>query len=298
MDTSPPQTLARLGGVATWAELREHQPARALRRALREGVLVKGARGRYHGPEVAEHRVVAHAFTATVSHLSAAQHHGWKVKAAPDLPQVTVPRHRKMSKELRARADIHFADLGPSDHKSGVTTKVRTVVDCARSLSFDAALAVADSALRGGVSLAALTKAAAEVRGPGAVRVRRVIGAADARAANPFESVLRALAIEVGFEGLVPQLQIADTGIFAVVDLGDPVRRVVLEADSFAHHGQRQGLRRDCRRYTEFAILKWSVLRFSHEDVMFEQDWTRWALGAWLAQDGGLAVPSPPRLAA
>jgi len=83
-----------------------------------------------------------------------------------------------------------------------------------------------------------------------------------------------------------------------VVDLGDPVRRVVLEADSFAHHGQRQGLRRDCRRYTEFAILNWSVLRFSYEDVMFEQDWTRWALGAWLAQDGGLAVPDPPRLAA
>lgn len=292
------QALARLGGVASWAELREVLPARVIRQAVREGRMAKDARGRYRGPEVEAHRALAHALTAVLSHLSAAKAHGWKVKESPELPQLIVPRHRKVLAAQRKVASLHLADLSPDEHKDGVTVPLGTVVDCARTLAFDAALAVADSALRSGrVSAKELRTAAQAARGPGARRVRLVAQHADGRAANPFESVLRALAIEVGFS-LVPQLQIAEPGVFARVDLGDPVRRVVLEAESFAHHGTRAAVRRDCRRYTELAILQWSVLRFSYEDVMFEQDWTRWALGAWLAADEGRDVPLPPRLAA
>jgi hypothetical protein len=35
------------------------------------------------------------------------------------------------------------------------------------------------------------------------------------------------------------------------VDLGDPVRRIALEADSYAHHGGRPEFRLDCRRGNE-----------------------------------------------
>ena len=47
----------------------------------------------------------------------------------------------------------------------------------------------------------------------------------------------------------------------------------MLEADSFAHHGHRAALERDCRRYTELTIRGWRVLRFAWEHVMFEPEW-------------------------
>lgn len=80
-----------------------------------------------------------------------------------------------------------------------------TVLQCARSLPFDEALAVADSALRHGLPPSALRRIAATVQGPGTPRVRRVCGEASALAANPLESVLRAIALDV--PGLCAQPQ-------------------------------------------------------------------------------------------
>ena len=113
-------------------------------------------------------------------------------------------------------------------------------------------------------------------------------------AANPFESVLRALTIEEGFE-LTPQLQVADSGLFAVVDLGSEELRLAVEADGFEHHGTRRGLRRDCRRHTDFAVHGWSSLRFAFEDVMGEPEWVRWALRTWRIVRAGGSPESPPR---
>jgi very-short-patch-repair endonuclease len=59
----------------------------------------------------------------------------------------------------------------------------------------------------------------------------------------------------------------------ARVDLGDPTRKIALEADSYAHHGTREGLVRDCRRYDELVRSGWLLLRFSWEHVMFEPGW-------------------------
>jgi len=56
------------------------------------------------------------------------------------------------------------------------------------------------------------------------------------------------------------------------VDLADVRRRIVLEADSFAHHGTRDALYRDCHRYDELVRADWLVLRFTWENVMFEPD--------------------------
>jgi very-short-patch-repair endonuclease len=49
--------------------------------------------------------------------------------------------------------------------------------------------------------------------------------------------------------------------------------RIALEADSFAHHGTRSALIRDCRRHTNLTIRGWRLIRFSWEDVMFDPDW-------------------------
>src|SRR5690606_24132480 len=112
-----------------------------------------------------------------------------------------------------------------------------------------------------------LRSAAATLRGPGAAGARRVAEHADRRAANPLESVLRALTIEVGLS-LTPQLEVADAGLYAVVDLGSEELRLIVEAEGYEAHGTRKGLRRDCRRHLLFAIHAWTSLRFAYEDVM------------------------------
>jgi very-short-patch-repair endonuclease len=121
-----------------------------------------------------------------------------------------------------------------------------------------------------------------------------VAAAADGRAANPFETCLRAIAATVPGLSLVPQHQVAATGVFAIVDLGDPVRRVALEAEGFEFHGTRRGLERDCRRYTELTICGWRVLRFTWHDVMYRPEWVRWAIESLIAELDGRAPRSPP----
>ena len=247
-------------------------------------------------PTASEHLRTAQSLGATLSHLSAAQSHGWAVKTVPERAWVTVRHKRHLLPHQGPLVVPRWADLAPHDARHGVTTPLRTVVDCARALPFDEALAVADSALRDrDVTRDELAGAAALARGPGARCVRRVATHADARAANPFESVLRALCIEEGYL-LTPQLQVADAGLFAIVDLGSEHHRLVVEADGFEHHGTRRGLRRDCRRHTELAVFGWSSLRFSFEDVMHEQAWVRWVLRSWrVVRSGGLPEDPPLR---
>lgn len=108
--------------------------------------------------------------------------------------------------------------------------------------------------------------------------------------------MLRALCLEEGFE-LTPQLQVAEAGLYAVVDLGSEELRLVVEADGFEHHGTRKGLRKDCRRHTELTVFAWSSLRFAVEDVMFEQPWVRWVLRSWRDVREGRVPTDPPRRA-
>ena len=89
-------------------------------------------------------------------------------------------------------------------------------------------------------------------------------------AANPFESVLRAIALDVPGLDLRPQVVIAEGGWVGRPDLVDTERRLVVEAESFEFHGRRAALRRDCERYTALTLLGWTVLRFAWEHVMFE----------------------------
>jgi very-short-patch-repair endonuclease len=232
-----------------------------------------------------------------VSHLSAALLHGWPVKTVPDVTWVTLPRRRGALRVDVGGVHVHHSDLSCTDHEQRVTTALRTVLDCARTLPFDEALAVADSALRSRkVARAELREAAAHARGPGSAAIRRVADHAHPGAANPLESVLRALTIEVGL-AMTPQLEVAESGMYAKVDLGNEKLRLIIEAEGYGTHGTRKGLRRDCRRHTEFAVFGWVSLRYAYEDVMFEQDWVRWSLRAWQATLAGRVPARPPRRA-
>ncbi len=181
----------------------------------------------------------------------------------------------------------------------GVTSVDRTLADCLRSLPFDEALAVADSALRHrAVTRKRLVEIAAAVRGPGAPQARRVAREATPLAANPFESVARAISLEVTGLDLRPQVVVRDRSGRGRVDLLDRDRRLVVECESHSFHSRRGALRRDCRRYTKLVLLGWRVLRFAWEDVMFHPDHVRECLEAAVAlvahQPADLALPRAP----
>lgn len=162
---------------------------------------------------------------------------------------------------------------------AGVTSPMRTLIDCVRTLPFGAALAIADSALRNGGCDQAELGQLATLQGPGAVQARRVAEHANGAAANPFESVLRALCIEVGLDA-TPQVPIyQDHGSHTVFlgrpDLLDRGRRLILEAESYEYHGGRKDLARDCRRFNRFQLGGFRCGRFPWEDTLYDQDGVR-----------------------
>ena len=52
---------------------------------------------------------------------------------------------------LRFSLDTPWADLSERELRRNVTSRTRTVIDCARAYDFDVALCVADSAMREGI---------------------------------------------------------------------------------------------------------------------------------------------------
>jgi very-short-patch-repair endonuclease len=269
--------LARLGGVATRSELLEVASRVTLDRALADGSVRRPRRGRYVLPQVEESRAVAHELSGVVGLRSAALIHGWKVRTVPDRPEVIVPRDRKVRADSRERAFVRRADLEPHEIQHGVTSPLRTVVDCARHLPLEESLSVADSALRSGMLRSGdLAAAARAAQGAGRARVLRVLANAHRRAANPFESSLRAIALDVAGLRVVPQVGVLVAGGARVApDLVDVDLGLVLEADSHEFHTGRQRLTSDCWRYAELVLAGWRVFRFTWEQVMFEQVWVR-----------------------
>lgn len=294
----PGEAVRRCGGRAAWSQLRRLGVTRRdLRAAVAAERVVRTSRGRYRWGEEEAHLDVAHALHATMSHRSAALHHGLEVATVPERPEVTVPRDRRPTVSQCGVARIYYRTLDETVVNGGVTTVLRTVLDCARDLPFSEALAVVDSALRSGkVTEEQLTRSAAALKGPGSARARRAVSAGSAEAANPFESVLRSLAIDAGLV-VTLQLVIEVGGLSARVDLADEGRRLVVEGEGFEHHGTRKGFRRDIRRYTTLAVHAWTILRFTWEEVMLQPEYVLWALRSWRQHhDEQRAVPPPPRV--
>jgi len=260
------EAVGRLGGIATRTDLLRLTTARKLRAAVAEQSVVLVRRGRYRLPDADRALTRAVQLGGVASHLSAAQLHGWEVAFPSATPWITVPRNSKARRSPRHH--LFWADI--SEEHGHVTAPMRTVLDCARRLPFAVALTVADSALRhGDVDHHALVQAAGTIRGKGVEQARRVAAHASARAANPFESVLRALALDAGLDA-VPQLEVEIRGVTIHPDVGDRARGIVLEADSWEFHTGKDAHERDCWRYTVLVCGGWVILRFTWHQVMFD----------------------------
>jgi hypothetical protein len=151
-DETPAMTvthaLHRLGGVASREVLIRATSRKEFRRSVAADEIVRDAHGRYALPVADEAVRAANRLSGAVSHRTAALRWGWQVKTVPDRPDVTIRRKRHLAKHQADGVELHWADLKPDDVTGIVTSKERTLVDCMRSLPFDEALAIADSALR------------------------------------------------------------------------------------------------------------------------------------------------------
>ena len=141
---TPAEIIRLLGGVARWNEIECLVTRAQLEAQLADGSISRVRRGTYALGNISEVRALAEQVGGTVSHLSAALEHGWKVKFPPAKPTITLGRNRSLpSGEL---ADVFWSDLTPLQAYRGLTRPVATVIGCARAYPYDVALSVADSA--------------------------------------------------------------------------------------------------------------------------------------------------------
>jgi len=271
MELDPVIALRRLGTVSDGTTLRRLCDPWQIRVAVQEGRILRLSRNRYALPGVGLAPEAAGRLHGTVSHLSAAGVWGWKVKREPALPVITVPPNRKLDAARRAGSDVRWQRLADDEVFEGiVTTRTRTAADCLRTLQFDEALCVADSVLREGrVSRAELEEAVRRSPQPGRRQALTVLEVADGRAANPFESCLRAVALRVPRLHVEPQFVVPGIGH---ADLGDGSIGLLIEADSHEYHIEKDAFRYDIRRYTAMVVEGWTVARFCWEDAMWRQD--------------------------
>lgn len=266
--------IERMGGLATRAALIQATSRADVDRALREQALVRVGQGRYTTPTVDAAAAQAFRFNGHLSLTSAALHHGWEVKQVPEKPHVVFPKHRNVPTAWRSEVILHRSDLGPDDVSGVATSREVTLLQCLRMLPDDEALVVADSALRHG-EIATLRRVLAQVRGAGSAKVRRIGLAADARAANPFESVTRSICLQVPGLQVTPQLVLSTARYWARPDLVASGLPLVIECESYEWHGNRKGFLKDVRRYTLLTADGWMVLRFTWDDVMLRPGWVR-----------------------
>jgi very-short-patch-repair endonuclease len=281
----PVAVVRRLGSIAPAGQVLKVCSRKSVREALADGRLVRVGHRKYALPGLAQARSDAARLGGVLAGLSAAAYWGWKVKDPAPRPCVLLRRGLKRDPHDYGDVEVRWGLLPDSDVHDGplgrVTSPLRTVVDCLRWLPEDAALAVADSALRsrriGKEELIASVERSPHVGRPRALRLAHL---ADRRAANPFESVLRWIA------STVPGLEIEAQGDVDGIGKGDVVDRrlrLVLEAESHEFHTEKVAFRRDCRRYTAMVRAGWRVIRFVWEDVMNKPDYVREVLADLVA---------------
>lgn len=93
-------------------------------------------------------------------------------------------------------------------------------------------------------------------------------------AANPLESMLRAIALEVPGLQVRAQVPIQLPGVLVHPDLVDSELGIVIEAEGWLFHGVNPDqFSRDLWRYTMLVVHGWLVVRFGYRQVMDQPDY-------------------------
>ncbi|WP_141718121.1 hypothetical protein [Nocardia altamirensis] len=214
---------------------------------------------------------------AVISHVSAAVAHDLDLWAT-SLARVHLIRNRSTGARANSQLTVHSMQIAPDevvrvgDHR--VTTVARTVIDLARSLPFEQAVVVGDSALRlGKTTRAQLTEQLARCSGPGTPAARRVVDFVDGRAESPRESRSRVGLHTARFP--TPELQACvvtpDQKFVARVDFLFPELGVIGEFDGLVKYRGRlrsgqspedvvilEKAREDALRALGWLVVRWT----------------------------------------
>lgn len=213
---------------------------------------------------------------AILSHGSAAVLHGLPVWAEA-VERVHVTRSRQGNGTKRSVVQVHGAPLDPREMTMvdgvPVTSLTRTVLDLARTLPMEQAVASGDRALALGLPTRELeTGLVAMERWPGVRSARRVIAFLDARSESVGESVSRLRLMEEGLPAPEPQREIfgPDGRLIARVDFCWEEKKTIGEFDGKIKYGrllkpgQRiedvifdEKLREDALRDLGWQIVRW-----------------------------------------
>jgi very-short-patch-repair endonuclease len=236
---------------------------------------------RHHGVYVYGHRhlriegvylaaVLACGEGAALSHRSAGGHHDLRPDSRARI-DVTVPRR---GGHARPGIDIHRSRaLTPSDVEivDGVpcTTWSRTIVDLADLVPQHHVAKLLDRAeelqlMDVPTLLDTLTRAGRR-RGRG--RLLRALHAHDPDGAL-LRSWLEERLLALIAAARLPRPLVNHHVLTHEVDLHWPGRRLVVEADSWRHHGRRRAFRKDRARDRALQLAGWRVLRFTHADIV------------------------------
>ena len=255
----------------------------------RTGELVRVRRGAYArtvadqlDPEERHRRLVVATAPqlregAVLSHTSAALLHGLPLLGREDLSRVHVTRDRRGGGRRRRLVQVHGSPLAAEDivdvQGLSTTSLARTVVDLARTLPFDRAVAAGDRALRLGLApddLAAAVERAAHATG--VRKARRVAGFVDARSETPGESISRVRCHEQGLPAPDLQRDIFDRDgqWVARVDFCWPGLRTIGEFDGKIKYGRlvpagqsiedvifSEKIREDALRSLGWQVVRW-----------------------------------------
>lgn len=260
-----------------------------VRQFLRDGRLAPVRRGSYtlgappSQPEL-RHLVAVRAAVpdlapdAVISHVSAALLHGMDAWGIP-LGRVGATRSRRSGARRGAGVHLRAAPLEPDEITSvdgiTVTTRARTVADIARSVPFEQAVVVADSALhRKLVTVGELDGALARcVRRPGSPAARRAIGFADGLSESVGESRSRVAMTMAGIPAPVLQWEVVTRSGLSLgrVDFAWPRFRVVAESDGKIKYGRllrpgqapgdavfEEKIREDAIRDEDLRMTRWT----------------------------------------
>lgn len=220
-------------------------------------------------------RVLAAATTLTdpvFAYESAAVVHGLPTFGEPRLLHASTSTGRGYR---RGDLVVHAGEPRAFERVDGilVTALLDTVGDLIRVLPHAHAVAVLDAALRRGVDAGALRRLlAVQPSSRGMRRAQSVLGAADARAESPFESVSRVTITALGFDR--PELQACFELPHgeARADFWWPRERIIGEADGRGKYGETaetsaEAVWRERRREVELLRQVAHVARWEWSDV-------------------------------
>ncbi|MCW2495684.1 MAG: hypothetical protein JWQ77_1608 [Jatrophihabitans sp.] len=269
---------------------------------MRSGRLTRVRRGYFiAGPadvDDAARAVVASCAGTVISHRSAARLYGLPlIGQPPSIPELTIAPRAPGS---LVAAHLYRASLDTADVVQigdlPVTSVARTVIDLARHLSQNAAVAAADFALHEQLVTAEELDAVARrsANWPGIARARRSLARADARAESPLESISRLVLDRSELPRAVLQQRIGtqDGNFVARVDFGWAALGVVGEADGLLKYDDRDVLREEKLRQERLEQLGLIVVRWGWRDITREPETVTGRISAALDRRSRSSLPT------